>query len=205
MATNAANRFNGITQPWLGLWFELRARYLEELGLGRTDHGAAHLKLILFAAYFLAPVLVALTPGLHKRRGVCALLLLALSNFLIFGVFIYFVTTWGNRFEETDDPKAWAALRTISGPGVISWALLMTFAATDWVMSVEPTWASSMFPVVFGMNQWMTVFAFSMSDEEKKPQADKQFAELMAVVGMANESNRLATGYQVEIDERFRA
>jgi len=26
----------------------------------------------------------------------------------------------------------------------------------------------------------------------------------MAVVGMANESNRLASGYQVEIDERFK-
>jgi hypothetical protein len=26
----------------------------------------------------------------------------------------------------------------------------------------------------------------------------------MAVVGMANETNRLASGYQVEIDERFR-
>jgi 4-amino-4-deoxy-L-arabinose transferase-like glycosyltransferase len=87
MATNAANRFNGITQPWLGLWLELRARYLEELGLGRTDHGVAHLKLILFAAYFLAPVLVAITPGLRKRRGVRALLLLTISNFLIFGVF----------------------------------------------------------------------------------------------------------------------
>jgi len=30
------------------------------------------------------------------------------------------------------------------------------------------------------------------------------FTEVMAVVGMANESNRLASGYQVEIDERFR-
>jgi AhpD family alkylhydroperoxidase len=33
---------------------------------------------------------------------------------------------------------------------------------------------------------------------------DAMFTELMAVVGMANESNRLASGYQVEIDERFR-
>jgi hypothetical protein len=31
------------------------------------------------------------------------------------------------------------------------------------------------------------------------------FAELMAVVGMANETNRLATGYQVEIDEQFKS
>ncbi|MDX2149429.1 MAG: carboxymuconolactone decarboxylase family protein [Bryobacteraceae bacterium] len=30
------------------------------------------------------------------------------------------------------------------------------------------------------------------------------FAELMAVVGLANQTNRLAIGYQVEIDERFR-
>jgi hypothetical protein len=33
---------------------------------------------------------------------------------------------------------------------------------------------------------------------------DAQFGEVMAVVGMANETNRLASGYQVEIDERFR-
>lgn len=32
----------------------------------------------------------------------------------------------------------------------------------------------------------------------------EMFGELMAVVGMANETNRLATGYQVEIDEAFR-
>jgi len=30
------------------------------------------------------------------------------------------------------------------------------------------------------------------------------FHELMAVVGMANETNRLVAGYQVEIDERFK-
>ncbi len=39
----------------------------------------------------------------------------------------------------------------------------------------------------------------------KAGMTDAQFAELMAVVGMANESNRLASGYQVEIDDRFRA
>jgi hypothetical protein len=30
------------------------------------------------------------------------------------------------------------------------------------------------------------------------------FNELMAVVGMANETNKLVTGYQVEIDEQFK-
>ena len=30
------------------------------------------------------------------------------------------------------------------------------------------------------------------------------FGEFMAVVGMANETNRLASGYQVEIDDAFK-
>ena len=34
--------------------------------------------------------------------------------------------------------------------------------------------------------------------------SEAMFAELMAVVGMANENNRLAAGYQVEIDEQFK-
>jgi hypothetical protein len=33
---------------------------------------------------------------------------------------------------------------------------------------------------------------------------DEQFKELMAVVGMANETNRLVAGYQIEIDEQFK-
>jgi AhpD family alkylhydroperoxidase len=33
---------------------------------------------------------------------------------------------------------------------------------------------------------------------------DEMFAELLAVVAAANATNRLASGYQVQIDERFR-
>jgi hypothetical protein len=35
--------------------------------------------------------------------------------------------------------------------------------------------------------------------------SDAMFSELMAVVGMANETNKLVTGYQVEIDEPFKS
>jgi AhpD family alkylhydroperoxidase len=39
---------------------------------------------------------------------------------------------------------------------------------------------------------------------QKKGMTDAMFAELIAVVGMANETNNLATGYQVEVDEQFK-
>ncbi len=38
----------------------------------------------------------------------------------------------------------------------------------------------------------------------KAGMTDAMFGELMAVIGMANETNRLANGYQVPIDEQFK-
>ena len=37
----------------------------------------------------------------------------------------------------------------------------------------------------------------------KAGMSEKMFGELMAVVGMANETNRLANGYEVPIDEQY--
>ena len=53
-------------------------------------------------------------------------------------------------------------------------------------------------------NQCGYCIASHTAAARKAGMSDAQFAELMAVVGMANETNRLAAGYQVEIDERFR-
>lgn len=33
---------------------------------------------------------------------------------------------------------------------------------------------------------------------------DEMCGELMAVVGLANEANRLVSGYQIEIDKQFK-
>ena len=38
----------------------------------------------------------------------------------------------------------------------------------------------------------------------KKGMTPTMFKELQAVIGMANETNKLVTGYQVEVDEQFK-
>jgi AhpD family alkylhydroperoxidase len=57
---------------------------------------------------------------------------------------------------------------------------------------------------VSASNQCGYCIASHTASARKAGMTDVQFAEVMAVVGMANETNRLASGYQVEIDERFR-
>ncbi len=57
---------------------------------------------------------------------------------------------------------------------------------------------------VSASNQCNYCIASHTAAARRAGMTDAMFTELMAVVGMANESNRLASGYQVEIDERFR-
>jgi AhpD family alkylhydroperoxidase len=52
-------------------------------------------------------------------------------------------------------------------------------------------------------NQCNYCIASHTAGARKKGMTDEMFGELMAVVGMANESNRLASGYQVEVDSVF--
>ena len=53
-------------------------------------------------------------------------------------------------------------------------------------------------------NQCGYCIASHTAAARKAGMTDEMFAELQAVAGMANESNRLASGWQVEIDERFK-
>jgi len=57
---------------------------------------------------------------------------------------------------------------------------------------------------VSASNQCGYCIASHTAAARKAGMTDAMFAELMAVVGMANETNRLASGYQVEVDEQFR-
>ena len=52
-------------------------------------------------------------------------------------------------------------------------------------------------------NQCGYCIASHTAAARKAGMTDVAFAELMAVVGMANETNRLAAGYQAQIDEPF--
>jgi AhpD family alkylhydroperoxidase len=61
-----------------------------------------------------------------------------------------------------------------------------------------------LYVAISATNQCGYCIASHTVSARKAGMTDEMFAEVMAVVGMANETNRLVSGYQVEIDERFR-
>ena len=102
-------------------------------------------------------------------------------------------TDWINNFWKAlaHDPatlgRTWQSVKAIMAPG-----------ALDVLTKVM------IYLAVSASNQCGYCIASHTAAARKAGMSDAMFAELMAVVGMANESNRLASGYQVEIDERFK-
>ena len=47
--------------------------------------------------------------------------------------------------DESGDPALTLALRRLSAPGLLFFVLTMTFASFDWLMSLQPTWYSTIF------------------------------------------------------------
>ena len=86
-------------------------------------------------------------------------------------------------------------------------ALKRTWESVKQIMqpgALDPLTKEMLYLAVSATNQCGYCIASHTAAARKAGMSEAQFAELMAVVGMANESNRLASGYQVEIDERFR-
>jgi hypothetical protein len=54
----------------------------------------------------------------------------------------------------------WIDKKKIGGPGILFYGLTMTFAAFDWVMSLDPHWVSSVFGVWVVIAQALSALAF---------------------------------------------
>jgi AhpD family alkylhydroperoxidase len=70
--------------------------------------------------------------------------------------------------------------------------------------ALDPLSKEMIYVAVSVTNQCGYCIASHTAAARKAGMTDSMFAELLAVVGMANQTNRLASGYQVEIDEQFK-
>ena len=102
-------------------------------------------------------------------------------------------TDWINNFWKAlaHDPatlkRTWESIKQIMAPGAL-----------------DPLTKEMIYVAVSTSNGCEYCIASHTASARKQGMTEAQFKELMAVVGMANETNRLVKGYQVEIDDRFK-
>jgi len=100
---------------------------------------------------------------------------------------------WINNFWKAlaNDPaslkRTWESIKQIMAPGAL-----------------DPLLKEMIYVAVSVTNQCGYCIASHTAAARKRGMTDAMFHDLMSVVGMANETNRLAAGYQVPIDEQFK-
>jgi hypothetical protein len=86
----------------------------------------------------------------------------AVVYFVVWITMAVHLRKWSLQQDQTTDVTPTRQARTLSGPGVVIYALTVTFASIDWVMSLEPDWYSTIFPVIICGGQILAAFAFAV-------------------------------------------
>jgi hypothetical protein len=86
--------------------------------------------------------------------------------FVVWLILAFFLNRWSRQQEQEPDALVIRTrqrrLGLLSGGGLVLYGLTMTFAAVDWLMSLEPQWFSTAYGLVVMTGQLLTAMAFAI-------------------------------------------
>jgi len=72
----------------------------------------------------------------------------------------WLLTRLSDRQDATGEVGLSRTMRMVAGPGLVAYAFAVTFAAVDWLMSLEPGWFSTIYGAIFFGGLGMASLAF---------------------------------------------
>ncbi|MCD9185509.1 MAG: hypothetical protein LUM44_03695 [Pyrinomonadaceae bacterium] len=88
----------------------------------------------------------------------------AVVYFILWGVMAYLLNKWSanqDKAADMEESAKWLGTATaFSGPTMVAFALVVTFAAVDWVMTLEPHWFSTIWGMLFIAGWGLSCFCF---------------------------------------------
>lgn len=86
----------------------------------------------------------------------------AVIYFAIWGVLVLLLSIWSRQQNKPPVRDNSARFKAISGPGLILFALTVSFAAIDWVMSLDPSWMSTIYGLLFVAGELLAGLCFAV-------------------------------------------
>jgi hypothetical protein len=111
----------------------------------------------------------------HPMLSVPSVWIQSAVCFAIWLVFMFFLNKWGLQRDADTHPNVrfWQVrLENLSGFGVLVYSITMSVCAIDWVMSLDPTWYSSIYGFLFLVGQGYAVLALSIITVLRLSQAE---------------------------------
>ena len=82
--------------------------------------------------------------------------------FAIWWALSFFLTKWSAEQDHPPMRDNSARFKALSGPGLILYGFTITFAVIDWIMSIDPSWISTIFGLSFLIGQVLAALCFAV-------------------------------------------
>ena len=103
-------------------------------------------------------------------------ILRAVIYFAIWNFLSFFLTKWSREQDQPSPRDNSSRFKALSGPGLILYAFTISFAAIDWVMSIDPSWISTIYGLLILIGQLLSAMCFAVVIErilvKYKPMSD---------------------------------
>jgi hypothetical protein len=88
----------------------------------------------------------------------------AVIYFAIWLTLMFIFNIWSRQQDANQDDRALRRrFKMLAGPGIILYVFAMSFAAIDWVMSLSPHWASTIYGFIFVGGQLISSMSFMIA------------------------------------------
>jgi len=75
----------------------------------------------------------------------------------------FFLNRWSAQQDRISDPRPALRMQALSGPGLAIYGLTMTFTAVDWIMSLDPSWSSTIFGALVATGQMLPALGLAIA------------------------------------------
>jgi len=89
-------------------------------------------------------------------------ILRAVFYFAIWNLLSFLLTRWSKQTDRPGAPDNSQRFKAVSGPGLILYGFTISFAAIDWVMSLDPSWVSTIFGLIILIGEVLSAMCFAV-------------------------------------------
>jgi hypothetical protein len=82
--------------------------------------------------------------------------------FVIWGLIVFLLSKWSAEQNKPPVRDNSNRFKAVSGPGLIIFAFTISFAAIDWVMSLDPSWISTIYGLLFVAGELLAGLCFAV-------------------------------------------
>jgi hypothetical protein len=89
-------------------------------------------------------------------------LIRAIIYFAIWNVLSFLLSMWSRQTDRPGAPDNTQKFKAVAGPGLILYGFTISFAAIDWVMSLDPSWISTIFGLIILIGEVLSAMCFAV-------------------------------------------